>query len=76
MKGEVKLPAIIVACLLALGVVVFGLSKAMNAGDLDQGQVKYTPGVPPWLEKDAGKKASMAGIGSAGPGQANASTKG
>lgn len=33
-----------------------------GAGNLDQGQVKYTPGVPPWQEKDPAKK------GPGGPG--------
>ncbi|MBI1333789.1 MAG: hypothetical protein JST12_12940 [Armatimonadetes bacterium] len=38
-----------------------------GAGDLDQGQVKYTPGVPPWKETDPAKKGP-GGISSGGNG--------
>jgi hypothetical protein len=56
MKGEVKLPVIIVAVIAVVGLAIFLGSKAFGAGDLDQGQVKYTPGKPPWEEKDPSKR--------------------
>lgn len=48
MKDQVKAPLIIVAVVAIVGLLFFFGSKAMSAGDLDQGQVKYTPGKPPW----------------------------
>lgn len=39
-----------------------------GVGNLDQGQVKYTPGVPPWQEKDPSKKGPGAAPGGGGPG--------
>lgn len=56
MRDQVKTPIIVVAAILVIGVVVFFAMKAFNAGNLDQGQVEYTPGVPPWLEKDPNKQ--------------------
>jgi len=60
LKGEVKTPFIVIVAVIALALIGFGLKKALSAGDLDQGQVKYTPGVPPWMEKDPTKKTSEA----------------
>jgi len=48
MKEQAKLPIVIVAVVAIVGALYFFGSKAMSAGDLDQGQVKYTPGKPPW----------------------------
>lgn len=39
-----------------LVLVVSAFLAGCGAGNLDQGQVKYTPGVPPWQEKDPAKK--------------------
>jgi hypothetical protein len=50
MKGEVKTPVIVVVAAIILLLLGFGVKKALTAGDLDTGQVKYTPGVPPWLD--------------------------
>lgn len=64
MKEQAKLPVIVVAVVAVVGALIFFASKAMSAGDLDQGQVKYTPGKPPWQETDPSKK----GPGGGGPG--------
>jgi hypothetical protein len=48
MKDQVKAPIIVVAVVAIVGALFFFGSKAMSAGDLDQGQTKYTPGKPPW----------------------------
>jgi len=57
-----------------LAILALGLLVGCGAGNLDQGQVKYTPGVPPWQEKDPAKKGvggvSSGGTGGAQPGQA------
>lgn len=58
MKSELKPPvfvAAIVALVVVLGFVIFKF--AGSSGDLDQGQVKYTPGVPPWMDKEASASA-------------------
>jgi len=55
MKAEVKPPvliAIVVALVVAVGFLIFKFAGA--GGGLDNGQVKYTPGVPPWLDKKNG----------------------
>lgn len=39
-----------------------------GVGNLDQGQVKYTPGVPPWQEKDPNKKGPGGSPSGGGPG--------
>lgn len=48
MKDQIKAPVIVVAVVALVAALVFFGSKAVSAGDLDQGQVKYTPGKPPW----------------------------
>lgn len=55
MKEQLKLPLVIVAVLALVGFVFVLGKKAISAGDLDQGQIQYTPGVPPWQEKDPKK---------------------
>lgn len=52
MKDQVKAPVIVVAVIALVALVFFFGSKAMSVGDLDQGQAKYTPGVPPWQDKN------------------------
>ncbi len=52
--------------LIAISTVLAGC----GAGNLDQGQVKYTPGVPPWQEKDGSKKGPGGAPGGGGPGSA------
>ncbi len=57
MKTQIKTPVLVIAVIAVLGVVVaWGLKTAGGAGNLDQGQVQYTPGKPPWLETDASKR--------------------
>lgn len=63
MKGEVKTPIIVVAVIAVVALIGFFASKAMGAGDLDQGQVKYTPGKPPWQENDPSKRGPGASPG-------------
>ncbi|HSI71939.1 MAG TPA: hypothetical protein VK934_02085 [Fimbriimonas sp.] len=70
MKEQVKTPAIVVAVLVVVGLVVFLSSKAMTAGNLDQGQVQYTPGKPPWEESDPAKRGPGASPGAAPPANA------
>lgn len=48
MKDQVKAPVIVVVVVAVVALLFFFGSKAMSVGDLDQGQVKYTPGKPPW----------------------------
>jgi hypothetical protein len=47
--------------LIIVVVAYFGFKTVGNAGNLDQGQVKYTPGVPPWMEKDPNKRGPSGG---------------
>lgn len=62
MKDQAKLPVIVLVVVVAVGLLFFFGSKAMSTGNLDQGQVKYTPGVPPWQEKNnAGNQPSEVG---------------
>jgi len=64
MKVEIKTPVIVVAVIAVLGLVVFfGMKSMGDSGSLDHGQIKYTPGKPPWMETDASKK----GPASSGP---------
>ena len=56
MKENVKLPALIAVVVVALVVLGFVIKSMSGIGNLDNGQVKYTPGVPPWAENDAAKK--------------------
>ncbi len=62
---EIKAPVIVVAVVALVAVLFFFGSKAMSAGDLDQGQVKYTPGKPPW--DDPLKKAPATPGNQGGP---------
>ena len=68
MNQQVKLPMIVVAVIALVALVVVLGSKAMSAGDLDQGQVQYTPGKPPWMETDPNKKGPGGAPGGGGPG--------
>ena len=57
MKTELRTPILVAVAALVVIVGGFFAFKAINSvGDLDQGQVKYTPGKPPWEETDASKK--------------------
>jgi hypothetical protein len=69
MKQEIKTPFVVVVVVLVLCVVGYFGIKAGGAGTLDQGQVKYTPGKPPWEETDPSKKGpgSQAPPGVAAP---------
>ena len=49
--------------ILGLLLLAGSLLAGCGTGNLDQGQVKYTPGVPPWQEKDPAKR----GPGTRGP---------
>ena len=65
MKAQVKTPVIVVAVVAVLGLVIFmGMKTMGDAGSLDHGQIKYTPGKPPWMETDPSKR----GPGGAPPG--------
>ena len=69
MKAEIKTPILIAA--VAIVVIVAGafIFKSIgSAGDLDQGQIKYTPGKPPWMETDPSKKGPGSAPGGGGPG--------
>lgn len=68
MKEQLKTPIIVIVAVVALVILGFVIKKAMNAGNLDQGQVKYTPGVPPWEEKDPSKRGPGAAPTSNQPG--------
>lgn len=75
MKGEVKTPVIIAVVAIAVVVLGYFLLKTMNgAGNLDQGQVQYTPGKPPWEETDASKKGTGASPGTPGQQPGSATT--
>jgi hypothetical protein len=72
MKTQVKAPILVaVGVLFVGGIVYWGIKSVGDAGSLDHGQIKYTPGVPPWLEKDPSKKGpggTPGASGSAAPG--------
>lgn len=69
MKAEIKTPIIVVAIIAVIAVVIYvGMKTVGSSGDLDQGQVKYTPGKPPWLETDPSKKGPGGAPGGGGPG--------
>ncbi len=75
MKAQVKTPLMVVIGVVVVGVLFYFGSKALSAGDLDQGQVKYTPGKPPWMETDPSKQGPGAhGPGAGGPPPAGAPT--
>jgi len=62
MKTQVKTPVLVaVAVVLIGGIGYFGFKTMGSAGDLDHGQIKYTPGKPPWLDKASGNKAQAPG---------------
>lgn len=65
MKEQVKTPVLIAVAVIAAIVLIAWGSKMMAAsnGDLDQGQIKYTPGKPPWEETDPSKKGPGAAPG-------------
>lgn len=73
MKAEVKTPVLVaVVAVVVVVALFFGYRSIANAGNLDQGQVQYTPGKPPWEETDPNKKgpgASPAGGGFGAPSQ-------
>ena len=57
MKQEIKTPLIVtVVAVVALVLGYFGYQSIARAGNLDQGQVNYTPGKPPWEETDPSKR--------------------
>ena len=57
MKAQVKGPVVVIAIIAVVGFVVYlGMNTISNSGGLDHGQIKYTPGKPPWMEKDSSKK--------------------
>jgi hypothetical protein len=67
MKTEVKTPVLIAVVAVAVLVLGYFLLKTMgSAGNLDQGQVQYTPGKPPWEETDANRKGLGASPGAPG----------
>ncbi|HEY0866150.1 MAG TPA: hypothetical protein VGE01_02155 [Fimbriimonas sp.] len=67
MKEEVKTPLIIAAvALLVIVVAYFGFKTVSSAGSLDQGQIEYTPGKPPWEETDPAKRGPGGAPGGGG----------
>lgn len=56
MKEQAKVPVIVIVVVLVAALLFYFGSKAFKAGNLDQGQVNYTPGKPPWQETDPSKK--------------------
>jgi hypothetical protein len=68
MKEQLKTPLIVIAAIVAVALAVFMVTKAAGGGNLDQGQVKYTPGVPPWQESDPSKQGPGGAPGGGGPG--------
>ncbi|HLK15675.1 MAG TPA: hypothetical protein VKT78_12805 [Fimbriimonadaceae bacterium] len=74
MKNEVKTPVIAAVVIVVVGAGLFFGVRAMNStGQLDNGQMKYTPGKPPWMESDPSKRGPG---GSPGAGQASAQPAG
>ena len=67
MKDGAKLPIIVVVVIADIGVMIFAIKGSMGGGNLDQGQVKYTPGVPPWKETDPSKQGPGAAPPSGAP---------
>lgn len=61
MKEQVKTPVLVLIVVAVVGILIFVGMNAMKSGDLDQGQVKYTPGKPPWQETDPSKKGPGGG---------------
>ena len=60
MKGEVKLPTIILIGTAIVVLLSIGIFKVLKSGDLDDGSVKYTPGVPPWMDASGKSKGANA----------------
>lgn len=68
MKAEVKTPVLVGVVVAAILVLSYFLLKTMgSAGNLDQGQVQYTPGKPPWEETDANRKGPGTSPGGSPP---------
>jgi len=68
MKAEIKTPVVVVAVVALLAVIVyFGMKTIGDVGSLDHGQMKYTPGVPPWKETDPSKRGPGGSPGVASP---------
>jgi hypothetical protein len=67
-KQQIQTPLIVVAVVVVVALFAWFGSKAFSAGDLDQGQVKYTPGKPPWEESDPSRKGPGGAPGGGGPG--------
>jgi len=64
MKEQIKTPVLVAIVAVVVAVVAyFGFKSISGAGNLDQGQIKYTPGKPPWEEKGANGAASGAPAG-------------
>ncbi len=62
MKAQIKTPLIIGAlAVFVVGILYWGVKLVGGSGNLDQGQVKYTPGKPPWLETDPSKRGPGSG---------------
>lgn len=54
MREELKTPLMIALAVVAVALLAFfGYRTIGGAGQLDQGQIEYTPGVPPWMEPGA-----------------------
>lgn len=71
MKQELKTPILIVLAVVAVAFAVWiGMRTIGGAGNLDQGQIKYTPGKPPWEETDPNKQGpgGAPGMGQTAPG--------
>lgn len=68
MKEQLKTPLIVAVAVVALAFAVFMGMRFTNAGNLDQGQTNYTPGTPPWMEKDAAKQGPGGAPGGGTPG--------
>jgi hypothetical protein len=64
MKTEIKTPVLVgVMVVLVGGLIVFAMKYFSGVGSLDHGQIAYTPGVPPWGEKDPAKKEAYRKMG-------------
>lgn len=68
MNDKIKTPALITLAVVVVGAIAyFGFNTINNTGNLDQGQVKYTPGKPPWEETDPSKRGPGGTPGAGGP---------
>ena len=76
MKQQVKTPLLVTVAVIAAAVLIyFGAKLIGSTGDLDQGQVKYTPGKPPWEETDPSKRGPGGAPGGGGPGAPSAGSQ-